>query len=204
MRTKLQGVQEVMRRMGKHPADALDTGGASVEAHIERVMDDASLSVQSEGWYWNTKYDVEVSPDGDDGDKIKVSELEGVSVAVFHVDTHGDDADKDVVRKGDYLYDLDENTDAFSSSIKIRYSFERAFSEVPDSFQKWIIALAGFNFNRYYVGSQNADSALQIEIGDSRRQATREEIRARDVNVLNTQEMQHIRGRRTTPDRSVY
>jgi len=74
MRTKLQAVQEIMRRVGKLPADELDTDGASVASHVERALDDASLSIQNEGWWWNTKYNVEVTQDANK--KIEVGRLE--------------------------------------------------------------------------------------------------------------------------------
>tara|TARA_Y100000589_G_scaffold307047_1_gene322329 strand:- start:5994 stop:6626 length:633 start_codon:yes stop_codon:yes gene_type:complete len=209
MRTTLQAVQEMARRLGKHPPAGLDTGGNSLQAQLERVLDDASNSVQSEGWFWNTKHNITVTPTGS---KIQVNQLENVAdigvspiyATIFHVDTDGTDSNVNVVRNGDYLYNLTDNTDTFTSSIKLTYTYKREFENVPEAFQSWIIALASFNYNRHYIGDKSSDGALQVEMQDARRQATREEIRSADVNVLNTQEMRQIRGRRRTPDRSVY
>lgn len=211
MRTTLQAVQEIARRLGKHPPAALDTGGTSLQAQLERVLDGASNTIQSEGWFWNTKHDVTAPALGEpDGVvRVKVSELEPLGTTpesyatIYHVDTEASEG-LNVVRKGDHLYDLETNTDAIPSNKKVRYSYQRVFAEVPEAFQTWMIALASFNFNRYYIGDKANDGALQMEIQDARRQATREEIRASDTNVLNTQEMRQIRGRPRTPDRSIY
>ena len=199
------------RRLGKHPPAALDTGGNSLQAQLERVLDDASNSVQSEGWFWNTKRDVTAPALGEsDGVvRLRISELEPLGTSpetyatIYHVDTEPSE-NMNVVRKGIHLFDLDNNTDAINSNKKVRYSYQRSFDEVPEAFQSWIIALASFNYNRHYIGDKSSDGALQVELQDARRQATREEIRSADVNVLNTQEMRQIRGRRRTPDRSVY
>tara|TARA_R100001594_G_scaffold61581_1_gene95742 strand:+ start:3237 stop:3875 length:639 start_codon:yes stop_codon:yes gene_type:complete len=211
MRTTLQAVQEMARRLGKHPPAALDTGGTSIQAQLERVLDDASNTVQSEGWFWNTKYDVTASALGEpDGVvRVKISELEPLGTSpetyatIYHVDTEPSE-DMRIVRKGNYLYDLKNNTDSITSNKKVRYSYQRQFGEVPEAFQSWIIALASFNFNRYYIGDKANDGALQMEMQEARRQATREEIRSSDINVLDTQAMRQIRGRRRTPDRSIY
>jgi len=269
-----------MRRLGKHPADALDTGGTSVQAHVERVLDDAMYTIQGEGWFWNTKDNVSLglnsssqaeisnleikdtltitntssanpcvvttsaahglvtgtrvrlsgitptthelndryfyitivdttnfSLDDENGSLHKAYASGGICETlyeIFHADTYGDSKDTNVVRNGDYFYDLTENTDALDGTIKISYSFEKDFSSIPDSFQQWIIAQAAFSFNRFYVGNQSRDGALQVEIQNTRRMATREEIRTSDTNVLDTAEMRQIRGRPRMPDRSIY
>ena len=45
---------------------------------------------------------------------------------------------------------------------------------------------------------------MQIEVMRNESVARRDEIRRSDVNVLNTAEMQQIRGRPRTPNRSIY
>jgi len=278
MRNKLQAVQDVMRRVGKHPADELDTDGVSVAAHVERALDDANLTIQNEGWWWNTKYDIEVTLDANKkaevgrletdtaiaitaateanpcvisadttnlrvNDRIYISDIVGMTElndryfrvlaipaagtysidedasghttygsggyttplrTVYHVDTHGSDANVHVTRQGEYLYDLNENVDTFESDLKINYVYNRKWQEIPDAYQMWIISLAAQNFNRNYIGNGGRDSVLQQEVMESKRQAFREEIRVSDVNLLATSEMQQIRGRPRMPDRRIY
>lgn len=278
MRTKLQAVQEVMRRVGKMPADELDTDGASVASHVERALDDANLSIQNEGWWWNSKYGVQVAQNG--AKKIEVGRLETETVltitgataanpcvltvnttddlksnsrvyldgivgmaelngryhrvkkvitattfsidedstghtgyiasgtatplrTIYHVDTDKEDANVQVTRSGDFLYDLNENVDTFTSDMKLRYVYDRKWEQIPDAYQVWIIAIASLNFNRNYIGNGGRDSVLQQEVMESKRQAFRDEIRSSDVNLLDTAEMRQVRGRSRMPDRRI-
>lgn len=204
MPTKLEAVNLVLRRLGKHPTVALDTGGPSTQAHIERALDDALDTIQQEGWWWNTKYDVEAT--ADDTGKVLITELEDDGddgyLDIYHVDAMKSEG-LNVTRRGDYLWDIEENA-YLTETTKITYTYQRPWAQVPHAFQKWAIALAAFNFNRYFLGKSSNDGGIVAELGDARRQAMREEIQDSNVNVLNTREMQQIRGRRRTPDRSIY
>jgi hypothetical protein len=123
---------------------------------------------------------------------------------IYHVDTVGSDSDKNFSRRGDKMYNEDDQTFVITGTYKMGYIYQFDFEEVPDSFQKWIIAQAAYDFNRYYLGNQSHDQLLADEIADTKRQATREEIRASDINVLNQAPMNQIRGRNRMPDRSIY
>jgi len=207
MLSKLEAVNLILRRLGKPVVPATDAGGGSTHAYVERTLDDAVQMIQQEGWHWNTKYNVETTVD-DDG-YINVAQLEiddplapsPVYMDIYHVDVEPSAA-IDTVRKGDYLWNLTDQ-EFVTSTVKLRYTHAVSFDETPISFQKWAIALATFNFNRYYWNKPNLDGALQVELTETRRQATREEIRTLDVNILDTREMRQIRGRPRTMDRSV-
>lgn len=60
--TKLEAVQEVLRRNGMEPGPALDPTGPSMMGKAERILDAEELAIQTRGWHYNTKYNVEVSP----------------------------------------------------------------------------------------------------------------------------------------------
>jgi len=209
MLSKLQAVNLILRRLGKPVVGETDAGGGSTHAYVERTLDDAVEMIQQEGWHWNTKYNVETTA-ADDG-YINVSQLEVASLDsagdpatyydIYHVDVEPSAA-IDTVRKGEHLWNLTDQ-EFVTSTVKLRYTHAVSFDETPVSFQKWAIALATFNFNRYYWNKPNLDGALQIELAETRRQATREEIRTLDVNILDTREMRQIRGRPRTMDRSV-
>lgn len=60
--TKLQAVQEILRRSGLMPPAALDTDGASMASNAERCLDSEELAVQSRGWHYNTRREILLSP----------------------------------------------------------------------------------------------------------------------------------------------
>lgn len=127
-----------------------------------------------------------------------------ISQHVYHVDTFGGDRDKAYSRRGSYMFDEKDNTFTITGSTKLEYVYQLDWQDIPTAFQKWVIAQAAFDFNRSYIGDGGADQRLTQDILDTRRQATREEIRAVDINVLDQQPMKQIRGRTRMQDRSVY
>jgi hypothetical protein len=201
MKTTLTAVNDILRRVGKPPVSALDTNGSSTHAHIERFLSDASRDVQKRGWQWNTKYNVEAAPSTNLG-QINVSDLE--TTDVFNIDTYGADTNKNVTRQGQFLFDLDNNTNVFTSAVKVQYSYEVTFPNVPDAFQDWIIAKAAVEFSYSFDPDQARVQRLQNEVQNAEVHAKRAEMRAADVQVLDTPALVQVRGRPRTTDRSVY
>lgn len=201
MKTNLTAVNDILRRVGKPPVSALDTNGGSTHAHAERFLEDANRDVQKRGWQWNSKYNITASPDN--SSNIVVSTLEG-GAEIFNVDTYGTDTNKNVTRQGNNLFDLDNNTATFTGDLKLQYSYLLTFPNVPDAFQDWIIAKAALEFSYSVYPDQARVARLQNEVQMAEVHAKRAEMRAADVQVLDTAALMQVRGRPRTPDRSVY
>lgn len=198
MKTTLEAVNDVLRRLNKMPVSALGLG--PLATRIQRVLEDEDRAMQRQGWHFNTKYDVTLSPDG--SNKYDVTTLE--STTVFGVDTYGTDFNRNLVRQGDFLYDLDDNTDTFTGDVKVLYSYQLPFESIPEAYQDWAIARTAFRVATS-EGAERADlQLLNMELNRAEAMARRDEMRRSDVNVLETAEMVQIRGRRRMPDRSVY
>lgn len=201
MKTNLTAVNDILRRVGKPPVSALDTNGGSTHGHVERFLEDANRDIQKRGWQWNTKYDITASPNN--SGNIVVSTLEG-SAEIFNVDTYGTDTNKNVTRQAANLFDLDNNTATFTGDVKLQYSYLLAFANVPDAFQDWVIAKAALEFSYSFNPDQARVMRLQNEVQMAEIHAKRAEMRAADVQVLDTHALTQVRGRPRTPDRSVY
>ena len=212
-KTKIQGVNEILRRIGKLPVNALDTDGTSTHAHVERFLDETDDEIQREGWHWNTVREVEATADGTG--KIRVTglttDLSGSVQKTYHADTDGSDSDTDVSMIGEYLFDVKNNSfTTFSGTLKLVVTCQRPFTEVPNSFQNWIISQAALEYLMAY-GNPSGDpqdkarqSMLMQLVGEHRRQAYADEFRSSDINVLDQENMRQIRGRRRMTNRSVY
>jgi hypothetical protein len=130
---------------------------------------------------------------------------------IYHIDTDDSDINENLIRRGEYMYEVDDNTFAIGDTFKMTYTFQVEYEDIPPAFQDWVIADAALALNRNTsyahtspTFSRPRDSELQEEVRTRRSAAMQEEIRAADTNLLNTQEMRQIRGRPRTIDRSVY
>ena len=193
---KIDAVNAVLRRIGLTPVSALDTGGLSVQAQAERYLDDADLACQARGWHFNTRSNVTLTRNA--SSKISVPE------STYRIDTMGSDGDKDVTVVGGYLFDLENNTDVWSQDLVVTYVSKAAFTDLPQTFADYIISEAAFLFNRSHKKDKDLDALLQAEVARRSSEARREDNDRSDVNVLNTQDMNQLRGRPRMRDRSIY
>ena len=209
--TKLAMVNDVMRRCGKLPVNALDTGGQSSPALVERTIDDAINSVLSKGWYFNRRFDVVSTADGDGYHQL--SNLEADTGTIYSIDTDTTDAyipvtvtHDDNATPGRVLYNLDKKTDDWgaTSSLRVAFIYRADVQDLPEQFKNWVISLAAFNHNRHFLQDEARDGQLQQEMMLSQASANREEIEVADVNVLDTPEQDQIRGRPRMKNRSIH
>jgi hypothetical protein len=60
--TKLEAVRQMLELCGLQHISALDTNGPSMAGFAERILDRENIALQEDGWHFNTRDDVELSP----------------------------------------------------------------------------------------------------------------------------------------------
>jgi hypothetical protein len=281
MADKHRIINDVLNRLGKIDQSEDSTvdpgnktsegpGGTSTASHVERLLNSKTDILLAEGWYFNTKWDVEVTLDASSkaevgrletkvatniagiteanpavvttttnhklqtGDRVYIAGVVGMTEAndryytvkkvsdttyslngvnssayttwssggtstglydIYHIDTWGGSSSNNVVRQGEYLYDLGENKDTHGGSLKVTYIYEVEWTELPQPFVEYLTACTAFYFNRAFINNTNADGALRIEMEKSDASMRQAQTRQVDVNLLNTHEAAAIRGR---------
>lgn len=190
--TKLEAVRLIMRRCGLLPVTALDTDGFSIAADVERELDDTELEVQAMGWHYNTRVDVELEPDVDDHIQVPTGTI-AIDVAGAHFDV------KDGVQVGQYLFDRENNTDEFDSSVQASYRLRYGFGCIPYQVRKWIVAKAALKFAESRFPKQAALRLLYEEERDAEAMARQYDGDASDVNLLRTPDSRAVKGGRDGP-----
>lgn len=193
---KLDAVNAVLRRLGLTPVSSLDTGGNSTQAQAERYLDDADTSCQARGWHFNTRRGVTLTRNG--SGKI------AVPASTYRIDTDGDCKNLDVSVVGGFLYDLENNTDVWTRDLVVTYVARASFTDLPQTFADYVISEAAYLYNRAHKANPAIDGALRDEIARRYSESKREDNDRADVNLLNTGEMNQLRGRPRMRDRSIY
>lgn len=188
--TRLEAVNYILTRCGRRAATALDTDGASSTADAERCLDDAEWEVQSEGWKYNTRQDVDLSPDG--SGKIAIPE------GVFNIETSGGSNDLDLIQNGDFLYDQKNNTDVFTDAVTVTYTLRMAWCYIPPSVRRYIAALGAERFNQQYNSPDvfwRRRIDLQNGIERARLVAMRDDEDTRKANILQSSDAIAVKAR---------
>jgi hypothetical protein len=194
MTTTLNMLNDCLRRVGRPHVPALDTGGTSSQAEMERVIGDASRRCQTQGWWFNTVPSVVVSPDINN--EIVVSAV--AAVEVLHIDAIDDEPWNNFVVREGKLFNLDTKTNKFTAATKVRVVLLLPNSDLPEAFAQYVVSHAAFNYNRHFAGNPTRDLQLQAELLLAQSTVNREEIAASDVNLLNTYHARSVRGRPST------
>lgn len=186
--SKLDAVNRILTKCGFGSVPSLETNGASVTSEAERHIDMATAEIQAEGWHFNTRSDVEATPDGSDNITLPSGTIE--------MDTDGESADIDVAQVGSMLYDKDENTDEFDSTLRTEQTLNYSFGCIPLRVQLYIVSIATVSFARVWKPMEQAlIRRLEGEVFRHKVQAKRFDGKARDVNVLATPDMLRAAGR---------
>lgn len=178
---KLQAVNRIFNKCGIGSVSALDTGGASLASEAERLIDSVSMEVQAEGWHFNIRTNVEVAPDGSDNIVVPSGTIA--------MDTDGESVNIDTAQVGDKLYNKDDNTDEFSSSVYTEQTLAYSFGCIPFALKNYIVARAAVEFARVFKNMEpRLIRQLEGDMLKAKVEANRREVQQSDINVLQTEE----------------
>ena len=157
--TELSAVNSILGSIGQSPITNLSLTNLNNPeiSFIKNILDETSKNVQNEGWHFNKEDHVLRSPDANGNYLIPSDYLR------FDVHDGLYDRTRDVVRKNGKLYDNVEHTDVFEGNLYFDITFLRAFTDVPPTIQRYIIARASVRAATQLVSNADLVKLLQLE-----------------------------------------
>lgn len=152
--TKIHAVNRILRTANVLPVSALDTGGSSMQARAEEILDEINIQVQSRGMQANTAKARDYSP--------TASQVQ-VSSDVLAVRGAGKDSHRNFTLRGDKVYDLDLDTLTISAAITIDVVKLISFEDLPPAEKEYITNEAAIIYQRRWRGSPDQDTFLRDE-----------------------------------------
>ena len=157
--TELSAVNSILGSIGQSPITSL-TGNALQNPEIgfiKNLLDETNKNVQGEGWHFNKEDHVLRSPDVNGHFSIPTDYLR------YDVHEGLSDKNRDVVRKNGKLYDNVQHTDVFTGDLYFDITYLRAFTDVPPTIQRYIIARASVRAATQLVSNPDLVKLLQLE-----------------------------------------
>lgn len=145
----LEAVNEIISSVGSPPINSISniTNVDGIDAL--RMLNKTSRRIQSTGWEWNRQTNVTFIPNALTN---KIAYPNDIIKAV---------STSRLIRKDGHFFDLDANTDRFTSSITVTELVrELAFNDLPEAARDYITAVTTRDFQRIKVGSVEADQAI--------------------------------------------
>ncbi len=158
--TELEAVNECLENIGEKPVSTI-SGDLGVDTQIAlSFVRKVNRSLQSAGWYWNTDKDFPLTPNGD-GDVL-------LPANTLDVDSTGLSAHRDLVQRGQRLYDRDNRTYTFTETVYVELVRGLPFEELPEAARRFISLRAARQFQNRIEGmadpEDSADEAAAMAV----------------------------------------
>ncbi len=177
--TELQAVNTMLSAIGEAPVNSI-SGTNNVDVSVAKnILDETSLSIQSEGWNFNTEYNVTYTKDTDN--KIPLP-----SNAV-QADSNSQYRDRNVVIRNGYLYDLDNHSDVFTSSVvtpTVDVVLIQQFEHLPEYARRYIAIKAARRFAARFIGDAGLAELMQVDEQEAYNNFKQSDSRSEDNNIL--------------------
>lgn len=176
--SKLEAVNRILRFAGEYPVSSLSSSGLNDTLVAERILDETTIQYQLPGQNFNT---VVTTYSPDSSGKIHIPD------ETLWVDTTSSHLNRNVVQRGrspTYLFDLDNNTDIFEDTLKIRIAVKIDFQDMPTADQFSVTDTAARLYQMTVVGDATQDALIAETAFMSRAMARASDIRSRDWGFM--------------------
>lgn len=181
--TKLAAVNRMLRAASELPVNSITSSGISDTDVAVTILDEANLMYQLEGKYFNSEI-MRLYQNSDDKFTVGSATLSLIPV--------NDWANRNIVIRGGFLYDVDNNTYVFdgtadSDGIDFKKVTLLEFKDIPTSDQFMVCDTAAREYQRVVIGDVQTDRFLYEQSIESKIRAVRESVKNRKGSWLISQ-----------------
>ena len=178
--SELDAVNVMLMSIGQSPVSALDSTGIKDVEIARLILHNTSREIQDESWEWNTDFAYEITPDGNDRILVPSNclSIDPTSRADDWVQRY------DSSNAAQSMYDLNEQTFARTTVLKVDITWFYTFAYLPQSARNYIAQLAGQKFQAKHVSSELLFKFEEKDVVRARTILERNSHRVRDRNLL--------------------
>tara|TARA_Y100000004_G_scaffold87124_1_gene97625 strand:+ start:142 stop:747 length:606 start_codon:yes stop_codon:yes gene_type:complete len=175
--TELQAVNIMLSTIGEAPVNTIE-GTTNVDVSIAKaILNETSMSIQTEGWNFNTVYNKAVSKDIDN--KVPLPSN------CVQADANKDDRHLNVIIRGGYLYDVDNDTDVFSATVPLLdLVLVQQFEDLPEYARRYITMKSARRFAARFIGETELTQLAQLDEQEAMLAFKLADSRSEDNNLL--------------------
>jgi len=192
--TELDAVNDMLSAIGEQPVNSL-TGTLPADALMAKtLLNRTSLRTQSQGWFFNTEQNVELTADS--------SGIIALPPEIIRIDALlGDHSGSDFIIKDRKIYDLLKRSFDLGANktltLTVIYFYE--FSNLPVEAQGYIIARASRLYQTHAIGSPRLDGLLLRDEGMAKAELETYETEQGDYNTLRSPGASRVLAYRISP-----
>lgn len=180
--TELEAVNEILASIGESPVNTIENPTNVDVINCLRILRNVNRRVQSKGWTFNKIDSYTLNPDA------STHKIRWLSNLLYVVGTDGNKYTK----KGDYLFDWENQTTEFSNSIDCTIIFLVDFEDMPDPMRSYITAKAATTFQTRYLGDSSLGEELLRDEQEAWAALMEYELDSNNFNMLSVTGVQTI------------
>lgn len=174
--SELEAVNTILAVMGEAPIDSLDVTGNLAAEKAQATLLEMSRLVQGRGWYFNTDYEYSMALSIDNKLPVAANMLEVVPDGSYY--------GKPYTQRGEYLYDLENQTFTFSSAITCKVIWMLDWVDIPEAARRYILVRAARTAEERGQGSEAVQKFTADDEMEARTAINRQELRMSRINSL--------------------
>jgi len=173
--TELEAVNFLLLSIGEQPINDLYVTGVSEVSIARSLIHQVSRQVQANGMSFNQEASY----------RLPLSTEKEIIVPSNTLKVDASDTSRDIVIRGDRLYDKEKHTFTFEESIDVDIVFFLTFGDLPQTVRDFIITKSARLFQSKIVGSQALYAFSEQDEQQTYITMIRAENDSQDLNMLN-------------------
>jgi hypothetical protein len=175
--TELQAINIMLSVIGEAPVNSI-TGTTSVDVSTAKnILDETSMSIQSQGWHFNTHENYKnLALDQDN--KIPLPSN------CVKVDASKNFRYINVTLRNGFLYDLEKHTDVFTIVPEVDIVLVQQFEQLPEYARQYITQKASRRFASRFLGDTEIVKLIANDENEALMAFHQADSQEADVNIL--------------------
>jgi len=175
--TELEAVNIMLASVGEAEVTTIEDETIEDAQMALTTLRQVSREVQTVGWHFNTDYDYPIS--------VNVDNKLPYPVTAAHVDPM-DTESKDLVKRGDFMYDRVNRTFVFSAgtTVKFKVTWLLDFGDLPQACREYITYRAARRFGKNVMGDEATVQFSSQDEQMARANFLADEARRADHNMI--------------------
>jgi hypothetical protein len=175
--TELQAINIMLSVIGEAPVNSI-TGTTSVDVSTAKnLLDETSMSVQSQGWHFNTQENYK-NLALDQNNKIPLPSN------CVKVDASKNFRYINITLRNGFLYDLEKHTDVFTTVPEVDLVLVQQFEQLPEYARQYITQKASRRFASRFLGDNQIVQLIGQDENEALMAFHQADSQATDVNML--------------------
>jgi len=172
--TRLEAINTMLSCIGESPVSSLSGTATADVAIAQNILNEVCRDLMSRQWSWNFKKKQTLSPDTSG------------KIAIPSSWVRVDHPTKDYAKKGQFLYNLEDETDVFAGSVDdLEAVLLLEWDEMPETARRYCMIRAGRTMAARMVSSEKAVSFTERDEMQAFMVLREFETEQADYNIFN-------------------